>query len=226
MTALGAAGGFFLGLASAAHCAGMCGGIGSGLALTLAGDKGPWDRLRVLLIAQAGKLVSYVLPGAVLGAAGASFYGLFDPKGAHLLLQWVAALGLCWIGLSLMGLVPSFAAFDRVVAPLRRWAFANKSKSGWTALVAGLAWGLLPCGMVYSALVFAMISGSALSGAETMAGFGLGVIPAVTATSMGVSWLPALARKPVTRTAIGALLVLIGLGTLAWPMAARALHCG
>jgi len=45
------------------------------------------------------------------------------------------------------------------------------------ALLAGMAWGWLPCGLVYSVLVSALAAGSATSGAALMLAFGLGTLP-------------------------------------------------
>jgi sulfite exporter TauE/SafE len=41
----------------------------------------------------------------------------------------------------------------------------------------GAVWGWLPCGMVYSVLLTAMLSGDAVSGAKVMLVFGLGTLP-------------------------------------------------
>lgn len=43
--------------------------------------------------------------------------------------------------------------------------------------MAGMIWGYLPCGLVYSALLMALASGSAASGAGVMLAFGLGTLP-------------------------------------------------
>jgi sulfite exporter TauE/SafE len=43
--------------------------------------------------------------------------------------------------------------------------------------MAGILWGWLPCGMVYSASIAALSSGSASSGAAIMLVFGLGTLP-------------------------------------------------
>jgi hypothetical protein len=44
----------------------------------------------------------------------------------------------------------------------------------------GALWGWLPCGMVYSVLLTAMLSGSAADGAAVMLAFGLGTLPMLT----------------------------------------------
>jgi sulfite exporter TauE/SafE len=52
------------------------------------------------------------------------------------------------------------------------------------AIRAGIVWGWLPCGLVYSMLVTAAVSGSGTQGAIWMAGFGLGTIPALWLASL------------------------------------------
>ena len=218
-------GGVLLGFASSLHCAGMCGGIGASMTLTLAKDGSRQSQSRALLTAQAGKAVAYTAAGALVGGLGAGVYGLLDRQAAYLVLRGIGASGLVWIGLSLLGLVPAFAALEGVSAPLRRWAWSTRRAGLWASGLAGLAWGLLPCGMVYSALLFAMLAGSALNGAGVMLGFALGVTPSVTTAAFGVSRLPRLARGQPAQISVGAALIVIGLATFIWPAGGPRTHC-
>lgn len=59
--------------------------------------------------------------------------------------------------------------------------------------VAGMLWGLLPCGLVLTALIPAVTSGSAMQGALNMIVFGLATVPSLFA----VKWL---AQKTISRT--------------------------
>ena len=78
-------------------------------------------------------------------------------------------------------------------------------------VLAGFLWGWLPCGMVYSALVTAMLSGSALSGAAVMGAFGLGTLPMLLGLGLAGAQLRAfLARRPV-RIASGLIVLSFGL---------------
>jgi sulfite exporter TauE/SafE len=80
-----------------------------------------------------------------------------------------------------------------------------------SALRAGAIWGWLPCGLVYSMLVTASVSGGAIQGAVWMLGFGLGTIPALWLTSMlSQSILSRLQSTSLRRTA-GLLIVGFGL---------------
>ncbi len=211
------AGGVLLGLASSLHCAAMCGGIASG-AVFLFNPQRPLERVRVLMSAQAGRIGAYVIAGAILGAAGAGIYGAFDHAAAYRLLQWAGAVTLMWIGLSVAGLLPSISLLDRRVAALsaavsgRLARFRGFRVTG--PFAAGLAWGTIPCPMVYAALFTAMLSGSGAGGAVLMAGFGLGTLPSVTATALGVTLLARVEAKATARGLIGLAIAVLGFSTV------------
>jgi sulfite exporter TauE/SafE len=79
--------------------------------------------------------------------------------------------------------------------------------------------------MVYGALFYAMLSGSALSGALVMAGFGLGTLPSVTAIAFGLSHFRKLAQTPRARTAVGLGMVAIAAGSLLIPAFGSGVLC-
>lgn len=220
-------GGLLLGLASSLHCAGMCGGIASGLLLAFEPGRGVGARARVLLVAQAGRITAYVAAGGFLGVVGSAFYGAFDHGAAHLVLRWAASVALGWIGLSLLGLAPPLTAVDRLAALLARWLRGVPGAGPATArpFFSGLAWGLLPCGMVYGALFYAMLAGSGGGGALVMAGFGLGTLPAVTATAFGVASLRQSARAPRLRALAGTGLLILATVSALLPEAAWQALC-
>lgn len=213
----GLLGGVLLGLASSLHCAAMCGGIASGVTFLFDPHR-PGERLRVLMSAQAGRILAYVIAGAILGGAGAALYVAFDRAAAYRLLQWAGAVTLMWIGLSVAGLLPSLALLDRrvaafsegvgsVLARFRRFPVAGP-------FAAGLGWGTIPCPMVYAALFTAMLTGSSAGGATLMAGFGLGTLPAVTATAFGVTALARVEARGLARGAIGLAIAVLGFSTV------------
>lgn len=85
------------------------------------------------------------------------------------------------------------------------------------ALGLGALWGWLPCGLVYSMLLTASVSGGALGGAGVMAAFGAGTLPALVTTTAAAGQLQRLTRHPGFRRVAGATVVLLGLWTLATP---------
>lgn len=221
-------GGILLGLASSFHCAGMCGAIASSLMFAFAPGEGDADRARALAAAHAGRVLMYGAGGAVLGAVGSRFYGAFDHTGGFLVMRWAAAVALGWIGLSVAGFAPSLAIVDRFAAPIvgkLRFAAAPRAASSAGAFASGLVWGSMPCGMVYGALFYAMLTGDALRGAAVMVGFGLGTLPSVTAVAFGVSRFRRLAQAPKARVAVGLGLITLAAASVAVPAMAIGGFC-
>lgn len=220
-------GGLLAGFASSLHCVGMCGGIAASLSVSLGGDSAG-GRTRALMLAQTGRIAAYVLAGALLAALGSQAYFAFDRSEAHLVLRWLAAAMLVYIGLSVMGWAPALAGLDRIGARLLGWIRTpfSGALSLASPLLAGVLWGFLPCGMVYATLFYAMLSGTALNGALIMLGFGLGTLPAVTAAAFGLSGLLAAARTPRVRFGVGLAIIVLGVASAALPWRTIAAFCG
>ncbi len=199
--------GMLMGFASSLHCAGMCGSIGSALMLTVHPDGDARQRARMLLVTQFGRVLAYAVAGGILGTFGSGIAGAFDQTAAYRVLQWASAVTLGWIGLSTAGLIPSLVAFDRLAAPVGHAMMTMTSRhpgfgvGGPMAL--GIIWGFMPCAMVYGALFTAMLAGTGAGGAALMLGFGLGTVPAVMASAMGVATLKSLGRNPAASMAVG-----------------------
>lgn len=209
--------GFLAGLMGSIHCLGMCAGL-AGLISTGA-DAG---KLRVLTY-NAGRLLSYSIIGAIggwLGASAADYYQLYTQ------VHWLRIAGgviICLIGLQialelnlLRAVETAGAGVWRIISPLAK-QFLPVSSHG-RALGLGLLWGWLPCGLVYSVLLIAMASGGAVPGAAVMAAFGAGTLPAMFATGVGAQALTRLTRRTASRRTMGALLIVMGLLTIAVPL--------
>ena len=81
----------------------------------------------------------------------------------------------------------------------------------------GLLWGWLPCGLVYSALVTALTTGSPGRGALAMAAFGLGTLPNLLLAGMVIGRLGEFVRRPWVRNLSGLLVLAFGVyGLFAW----------
>ena len=170
--------GLFMGLVGGPHCVAMCGAACAGLAR--AGEGSGRALNAPLGLFQAGRVIGYGLLGAV---AGGSLQGLgwLTVQSAALRPVWaffhVAALAVGVLML-LSGRQPVW--LDRGARTLflrvRGWVAGGGVA---TPLGLGVAWALLPCGLLYSALLVASLAGSATSGAVVMALFATG-----TAVSM------------------------------------------
>lgn len=196
-----------LGLAGAGHCLGMCGGI------AVAFRAHPKNLFGMSLSYHTGRLLSYTLLGALLGSA----------TGAIKLAAWTVALrllaGFLLIAMGLhtlelwMGIRRLEALGGRVwhvVSPLAS-RFMPPKQLHHSALL-GMLWGLMPCGLIYSALAWSAVAGgdSTSSGALMLA-FGLGTLPAMLGTTLlGVRIQQFLSRRWVRNT-LGCLLILTGI---------------
>jgi hypothetical protein len=210
---------FLVGLLGSTHCFGMCGGIVA--ALSLGGASATRGHsLPFALLYNTGRIASYALAGALAGGLGAQLLDLVDRSTARLVSASVAALFMILLGLYVGGSWSLLATLERWggalwrrVEPLGRRLLPLRRP--WQALVAGLVWGWLPCGMVYSVLAWALASHGAAQGAALMTAFGLGTLPMLLALGTFADRLNALARHLAARRLAGALLVAFGIYTLA-----------
>ncbi len=169
-----------------------------------------------------GRLATYALAGALLGSLGQAFYQTVNVPFAHHLLQTVAALLLAGIGLYLAGWFPKFALLERIGIPIwRRLEPLGRRlvpvRSLLHALLYGMIWGWLPCGLVYTALLMTLTSPDTQQGALFMLAFGVGTLPAVASAGILTGWVTRLTRLPYLRAAVGSLLIAMALASLFVP---------
>lgn len=214
---------FLVGLFSTVHCLGMCGGIVGALTFSLAlevrnrGGLLPWYSTAYSL----GRITSYSIAGAITGALGGT---LLVALGGHgqFLVQLVAATLLVGIGLYIAGWFPSLARIERVGLPLwRRLEPLGRRllpvRGVHQAYLFGLVWGWLPCGLVYSALIFSLSAGGALEGAAFMFFFGLGTMPAMVTAGVMAGTLARFVRRPMIRRVVGVTVILMAVATITVP---------
>jgi len=210
------------GLASGLHCAGMCGGISAGFSLLVRKEQ----ILKRQLAFNAGRITSYAAAGAAAGGLGsAAAYGSAVLPAQALLYLLASAFALA-AGAHLAGLL-AFPAVERIGLPVwrRLQPIAARLLPARTlpqAYAAGLAWGWLPCGLVYGALAAAVFAGGALQGAIAMAGFGLGTLPWLLAAGVAAARLR---QWPALRRAGGVLLLALGGVGLAHAAHGIAVYC-
>ena len=216
---------FILGLFSTVHCVGMCGGIIGALSLSLP-DSIRQQRLpHVLFISlyNLGRILSYSFAGLVVGYIGAEAAAYTDMSGGPSVLRYTGVVLMIAIGLYLAGWLPQLSKVERIGAPVwkllepigRRLVPVTTMPK---ALLYGLVWGWLPCGMVYFVLVWALTSGSATQGALTMAAFGLGTLPSLLTAGLAMSSLKRFTQTKMVRQVVGILVIAMAIGTLLMPM--------
>ena len=208
---------FLIGLLGGVHCVGMCGGIVGALTVQAPRSHRAWD---LHLAYNAGRISSYAAAGAfmgMLGGAGLLFNHILP---VQLLLYVLANLVLVCLGLYLAGLGNLLAKVETLGAWLWRRVqpYGAKVLPADTAVKAfalGTLWGWLPCGLVYSLLASALLSGGAGSGAAVMLAFGLGTLPNLLLAGMMFKRLRDITSDPRVRLAAGALVAGFGVAGLA-----------
>jgi hypothetical protein len=217
-----------LGFLGSTHCLAMCGGIVAVLAAGAApnlrrNERPPLGRIALFSV---GRIASYAVAGAAVGALGLLLRDAFPVRVGQLALRAFAGLLMLGLGLHLTGLFRNFAILERLGAPIwRRLEPVGKRllpvRSGWHALALGALWGWVPCGMVYTALALAAASGSAPGGALVMGLFGAGTLPAMVlfgALARGVSSLTSGARGLWVRRGAGAVVASFGIMSLVFAL--------
>lgn len=230
-----AASAFLVGLLGGVHCVAMCGGIVGALHLQRRDFApvrlGPGGAAVAAVAAQAplhlaysaGRIASYAAAGAIAGGVGGTAALLDAVLPAQVALA-VAANGLVvLLGLYLAGLGRAVSGLERLgttlwrkISPLgRRWLPVDTIPR---ALGVGAVWGWLPCGLVYSILALALVSGSATRGALVMLAFGLGTLPNLLAAGLAVGTLRTALARPGVRLAAGLAVAALGVaGALRTP---------
>jgi sulfite exporter TauE/SafE len=207
MIALGVA--FVGGFAGSLHCLGMCGGL---VALLGAGR---WPRLALYNLARVN---TYAALGAVAGGLGATIVAWGPLDAAACALAVLSGLAIVAVGLDWLGLVPP--AGQWLVARLQRGIAAHargllEARSPWAPVAFGTANAFLPCHLIYAFVAMAAASGSAGGGALTMLAFGLGTLPAMMLAGSASRTLLATRSTAVVARAAGALVVVVGIVTIA-----------
>jgi sulfite exporter TauE/SafE len=192
---------FVLGfLGSFGHCFGMCGPLTVAFSLSSHKDSQSWQQqLKFHTLLNLGRMVSYALVGAGIGALGSILVegGQLAGVGSDL-RRWIAIITgvmLIWFGLSQVK--PDFLPPIPFLHPLLKGGLHNRLSAGmmklslhsrwWTPALLGMTWGLMPCGFLYAAQLKAAATGDLLPAAMTMLAFGLGTFPIMLGVGVSTS---------------------------------------
>ncbi len=217
---------FLTTLVSGWHCALMCGGVANWAENQVIRVVSPQKMLLEQLLMHLCRIFTYVLLGGLAGYVGSLVW-------AQNVLPVQRALFILAAGLLLFNAwrliqantskkaSPVLAWFERQMALV--WArllpngssLSDSSSNWYKRVFIGLAWGLIPCGLVYSVLPLALLSGDAQTGMALMAAMGLGTLPNLLLISGLIGKLAAhlvqLGHERITRYLAAALMALAGL---------------
>ncbi len=205
--------GLILGLTSNFHCIGMCGPI------ALAVPVNRKNNATILLGAlqyNIGRILIYAVLGAIVGSIGISIQTIG-------VLQWFSIISGAL--LILYAWKKYFTQlFNRQGSLLSIQPYLNKglgkivrSKSPLKLFMLGGLNGLLPCGMVFVALLNAILTGEIIGSALAMIAFGIGTLPSMIAVIFMANKITSSMRMKLNRavpymlTVVGLLIVLRGL---------------
>jgi len=216
-----------MGFFGSPHCLGMCGGLVTAFGLSMK-DVSPTKRRALVATYHIGRLTSYATLGFIAGLIGIT---VLEPlMRGNSMPRILLGLVLVFVGVTMLG-APFLTKLERFgmrfwqyLSPLRQKVFPLNTFP--RALTAGLLWGFLPCGLVYGALLIAVVAHNPLSGAALMFVFGLGTVPMLVATHETVGWLRDKIGRFRLRQLNGAVMVLSGLAVVFIPMMMAGMHGG
>ncbi|MGB0467700.1 MAG: sulfite exporter TauE/SafE family protein [Pontibacterium sp.] len=205
---------FILGLLGGTHCLGMCGGIAATVSMSA-----PSGKRGTLLLGgyNLGRILSYSLAGALIG----SISWLVSDQFTMLILRSFAGLMLIAMGLfvaqwwhGLTRLEHLGGALWKKIQPLASRFLPVKNLR--QAIMLGLLWGWLPCGLVYSTLIWASAAGDWALSTQLMAMFGLGTLPTLLLTGFLAQQVKQLFQQRLTRSLFGIFIMAFGFYTIPW----------
>ena len=207
---------FLLGFFGGGHCVGMCGGLSSAFALQLPPGL---NRAGLIVLLNLGRISSYAFIGLLVGAIGQIGISLDQTRWLQNGLYLSANLLLLFLGLYLAGISSLATRIESIGRPV--WKRLNPLlnrllpiQSVPACFGVGMLWGWLPCGLVYSASLYALGSGNALEGGLYMLAFALGTLPNLLAMGLFAAQLKNFLQRKTVRLAAGLLVAVWALWRL------------
>lgn len=186
-----------LGILGSMHCIGMCGPLVIAIPSNWTNR---WSFIIERMMYNVGRLLAYAAMGAVLGLFGTtlSFAGIQQNVsvilGISLLLTVV-------VPFSLKSRIQKYSPLTSMYLFVKNKFHTLFQKRGMTALfLMGFLNGLLPCGLVYTALIGATAVGEVGRSALFMTIFGFGTVPALLGVSLAGKMLSLKYRLVLRKT--------------------------
>ncbi len=200
---------FTVGLLSSLHCVAMCGGINLSLCVSYKFEKeknGVFSKLAPSLMYNMGRVISYTIVGGIVGAVGSVFR--ISNKGSAF-ISIAAGVFMVIMGLNMLQIFP----WLRKINPHMPAIFADKihsQKKNKGPFVVGLLNGFMPCGPLQAMQLYALGTGSFITGALSMLMFSLGTVPLLfTFGALGSMLSSRFTKKMVKASAV--LVVVLGI---------------
>lgn len=167
---------FFIGIFTSVHCIAMCGGINLTQSTMNKNDLASTKpNYKSNLQYNIGRIISYTLIGGLLGGLGSVFT---ISSSFQTLIMVLAGIFMVIMGINMLGIFPGLRALN-LSLPNSITSKISSLKNGKGPLYIGLLNGFMPCGPLQAIQLFALSTGSFVSGALTMLFFALGTLPLV-----------------------------------------------
>ncbi|MBT7002479.1 MAG: sulfite exporter TauE/SafE family protein, partial [Candidatus Thioglobus sp.] len=216
---------FLMGLLGGVHCLSMCGGVVGMLTASLP-EQVRSDSKQISLYHfnyNLGRILSYILLGAIFGLIGELLSNMLQMSVFDKVLRIFSGVLMIMVGFYIANWYMGIQALEKIGAKL--WAVLQPItkrflpvKNLKSAFLVGLFWGGIPCGLVYGALSFAIVSGSAVQGGMIMLAFGLGTLPSLLLMAGFSLKLSEAIKRPIVRKFSGALIIILGVLALWSPV--------
>lgn len=220
---------FIAGLLGGVHCLGMCGGIVGALTFGIkqedslssngARPSPTKSTFPYLLAYNTGRIMSYTVAGTLVGGISMLASNLPILHDIQYGLQVFAALFMIALGLYIGGWWFGLRKIEKAggviwkqIEPISRRFIPVKSH--FQAFILGSLWGWLPCGLVYTILIWAISTGNAFEGGLLMFSFGLGTLPLLLAMGVFATSLSSFIQKNWVRALAGGIIISFGVFSL------------
>ncbi len=204
---------FILGIISNLHCLGMCGPIALAIPLNRSSKS---EMLFGILQYHLGRILVYAILGYIVGYIGMGIK-LFGILQAISIIAGIGIIIYAWRNKLTFFKNPFTSSLRHTSLLSRSMGKIMRSESPLKLFLLGALNGLLPCGMVYTALITAVVLGTPLLSTTSMFAFGLGTLPGLVAFSLFAQQLGNPIRSKINRylpyliTVVGLLIILRGM---------------
>lgn len=217
-----------MGFLGSPHCLGMCGGIVAAFGISMQ-QLHPTKQALLIASYHTGRIFSYMGLGCIATLFGSEL--LAPLLTGNALPRIILGLAVVFAALLMLGL-PIATHLEKLglslwhaLAPIRKQILPINNIV--KALVAGLLWGLLPCGLVYGALIMAVAAGAqqgGSAGVAMMLAFGIGTLPMLLLTGTALHWLQHKVKSFNLRKLSGVIMLISGLAIMLSPTAMHLIH--
>lgn len=165
---------FLVGLFTSLHCVAMCGGINLTVCMQYgANEDERFGKFIPAALYNLGRVVSYTLVGGLVGAVGSV---ITLPGRAKGIVAVLSGLFMLIMGMNMMGIFPALKKLNlRLPKFLGQSVYRNSNRKG--PFIVGLFNGLMPCGPLQAMQLYALGTGSFITGALSMFLFSIGTVP-------------------------------------------------